>query len=169
MTGILIHPGGVNDKRALKLETKQGNHIPNEIQSEQLPEVIKDRIKKHSSAHSSAKLRSASSTYNCMGMIFASRRSWIETDHLNLIFTDDDYTKLSSFIYAELGDIVVYYNDENAVHVAIIIEITLDASIGQRNFRVLSQWGLACEWLHDIDDVPQELGIPKEVWTDRRK
>jgi hypothetical protein len=32
--------------------------------------------------------------HNCVGMIFASRRAWIEIDELYQIFKEDDYTRV---------------------------------------------------------------------------
>lgn len=168
MTGHIINPGGTEDKRSLKLETKKRNHIPNEIPPPQSPQSIQSFIDTHSKAHPNALLRSRATAYSCVGMIFAARRTWIDIDHLHLILVDDEYRQLRRFDDAQEGDIVVYYNDSILTHVAVIIKIDINYYNANRTFTVISKWGMTCEWIHEMNDTPELLGNPNEVWTDRR-
>ena len=101
-----------------------------------------------------------------MGLVFASRRTGIEPDHLGFIFTEDGFRQLDSEFQAEVGDVVVYKGPFGS-HVAIIVEIEDNLACGSRKLRVLSKWGRYGEYLHPINDVPDMLGKPSEYWTER--
>ena len=118
-------------------------------------------------AHPSAKVRSLSSVYNCMGMVFASRRTWVDPEDLQTILEDDDYRQVDR---SELnpGDIVVYRNDRDEVtHVGIVYEVNVNPREVTWEVVVLSQWGGDGEYFHLDEDVHQDLGKPTEYWTDR--
>jgi hypothetical protein len=102
--------------------------------------------------------------YNCVGMIFAARRAWLELDHLYDIFSHDSYRRISRREVIE-GDVVVYKNNQNLTHVALIMQVV---SVGEtNNIRVLSKWGLDPEFIHFMEDVPDFMGQADEFWTDR--
>jgi hypothetical protein len=120
-------------------------------------------------AHPSLKVRSLDSTYNCVGLVFASRRTAVDPDQFPRIFTDDKYVKLRTEADAALGDIAVYRDWSGAItHVGVVIDIHMDVSAAVPRFRVLSQWGRDGEYLHDGEDVPVWLGRLTEVWSERR-
>lgn len=101
--------------------------------------------------------------YNCVGLIFASRRAWIEIDHIYDLFREDQYRQIASNDIM-VGDVVLYKYQNTPSHVAMIVDI--DRSIG-RNIRVVSKWGKHAEFIHFIEDVLDNLGTPSEYWTDR--
>ena len=75
----------------------------------------------HLAAHPKATARSLRSLYNCMGMVFASRRTWIDPEHLEMILEDDEYQRIVSEAELQVGDLVIYRGDNNQVtHVGII-------------------------------------------------
>jgi hypothetical protein len=101
--------------------------------------------------------------YNCVGMIFASRRAWIEIDYIYEILREEGYRQIpQSEIMA--GDMVLYKNRNAPTHVALIVDI--DRSIGD-SIRVISKWGKDPEFIHFQENVPDILGKPVEYWTER--
>jgi hypothetical protein len=153
----------------LPLATRKGRQIPNDRRPESAPERLKAAKEIVTRSHLTAKNRSLTSLYNCMGLVFASRRTCIDTDELRGILKDDDYHKLSSQNDVKVGDVVVY-NDEagHVTHVGIVSEIRPNIIQASNDITVLSQWGNDGEYFHRIDDVSQFLGIPSEYWTDRK-
>ena len=103
-----------------------------------------------------------------MGMVFATRRTTIEPEHLDVILKDDKYTLLTNYREIEPGDIVVY-RDQNgdASHVGIVAKVTVSLKEEPIEVCVLSQWGADGEYFHLADDVHRGLGKPAEYWTDR--
>ena len=103
-----------------------------------------------------------------MGMVFASRRTCIDPEHLDMILDDDEYRKLTSQAELQIGDLVIYRGDDDQVsHVGIISSIDVDIGTASMRLFVLSQWGKDGEYLHGINDVSPYLGTPTEFWTDR--
>lgn len=105
-----------------------------------------------------------------MGLVFASRRTWIDPEYLYQILADDEYRQLAGVVEAQPGDVVVYRDTDGLPsHVGIVWERNLIIPGQQADpLKVLSQWGADGEYLHDLSDVPDLLGVPVEFWTDRR-
>jgi len=102
--------------------------------------------------------------YNCVGMIFAARRAFIDLEHIYDILREDEYRKIT---LAELvvGDVVLYRNYDEPSHVALVTQVD---TIGQtRNVRVLSKWGFDPEFEHFMEQVPPSMGRPVEFYTER--
>ena len=119
-------------------------------------------------AHPHVQVRSLSSVYNCMGMVFASRRTWVEPEHLRMILAEDGYRQLPDERDLQLGDVVVYKDDSGEIsHVGIIARREIDLLGQPPQLFVLSQWGQDGEYFHRADDVNPRLGKPAEYWTDR--
>lgn len=152
----------------IPLSTRKGNQIPNEQQlllsKQELEEARAYVLEQRPRVHA----RSLSNIYNCMGMVFASRRTWIHTDQLEMILKEDEYRLLNDLAELERGDIAVYRDFEGKVsHVGIVAEAGLYLNSGQRQVVVLSQWGQAGEFFHSAEDVNPLLGTLSEYWTDR--
>ena len=119
-------------------------------------------------AHPNARARSLSSMYNCMGMVFATRRTWVEPENLRMILEDDGYRKVLNESELQAGDVVVYRDDYGEVsHVGIVTEVRPNLAEATREVFVLSQWGQDGEYFHRADDVNPQLGKPSEYWTER--
>ena len=118
--------------------------------------------------HPERRLRSLTATYNCIGMAFANRRTWIEPDHVAMILEDDAYVEISS---AEVipGDLVIYRDKAEISHVAVVV--SRDPIVATSTFKiiVLSQWGADGEYLHDYTDVNDRLGRPDKFYSERRR
>ena len=152
----------------LELATRKGRHIPNKLQSARAPESLLAAQSNVLGAHSSARGRSLSNVYNCMGMVFASRRTWIEPEHLETILEDDEYQPVPNEGELRPGDVVVYRDHEDYIsHVGIVAEVRPNIREATREIFVLSQWGQDGEYFHLAEDVNPLLGRPAEYWTDR--
>ena len=119
--------------------------------------------------HGEAKLRSSSSPYNCVGHLFAARRTWVESDHISMILERDGYLRVEDARKLWVGDIVVYQKDSELTHIGQVVEIRIDHENGLRRPIVLSKWGVYGEYLHELRDVPLMLGSPETYWTERRE
>lgn len=164
---MIIGEGGEADRHSLKLSTCLGSHIPNVRSPERHPESLRAAISLWGARHPNAELRSISATYNCMGMVFGTRRTCIDVDSLDLVLREDSYQRLDSLNSAKVGDIVVYQNTRGVrTHVGFIIRIS--AELGGRRVYILSKWGHDGEYVHEYADVPEIYGRVAEIWTDRR-
>jgi hypothetical protein len=116
------------------------------------------------------RLRSLSSEYDCVGLVFASRRTAIGAEHLLSILTDDGYRLIPNRQDVVRGDFVVYRQSHNGeiTHVAIVWCIVRDLSAGTITFECLSQFGEDREYFHPEDAVPQLYGPHREFWSERR-
>lgn len=118
--------------------------------------------------HPAIQVRSLSSAYNCMGMVFANRRTWIDPDNFRMIMEDDGYRRVPDESELRIGDVVVYRGENGDVsHVGIVTEIRTNVAQASREVFVLSQWGAYGEYFHRVDDVSPWLGKPQEYWTER--
>lgn len=102
--------------------------------------------------------------YNCVGMIFSSRRAWIEIDHLHDILCKDGYAKISKE-NLDVGDVVVHTRVKPE-HVGLVTYVPRLESDDKR-IRVLSKWGADGEIEHFIDVVPEGFGKPSEYWSEK--
>ena len=101
-------------------------------------------------------------------MVFASRRTAIQPEHLGMILKDDKYRLLSNHSEIERGDLVVYRDGKGEIsHVGIVANVAIGLEDKPIQVCVLSQWGADGEYFHLADDVHPALGSPAEYWTDR--
>jgi hypothetical protein len=89
--------------------------------------------------------------YNCHGLTFASRRTWIwKSLEIEKILKDDDY-EVVELRDVMPGDIVVYSQNGDPEHSGIVVS----------NYPVptiLSKWGAAHEVVHRVTDCPYNAG-----------
>lgn len=106
--------------------------------------------------------------YNCLGMVFAGRRTWIEDEDIVEILVQDGYREIQ-LTEVMIGDVVVYYNYNLPVHVGIICEIFyLDPLNHIKQYNVLSKWGEHAEFIHPLNRVSSNYGQPTKYYTDRQ-
>jgi hypothetical protein len=170
---LIIGRGNENDPAALRLYTT-GNRrfIDNERPEEDRPvEALQAALKLAKQISPNAECRSLTAMYNCVGMVFASRRTFVDCKHLGLILQDDGYKTVRQESVVQ-GDIVIYRRDSIPQHIGIIYEIR-DVSIlhdgSHHQIWVLSQWGEDGEYLHELEKVPAIYGTEYEFWSERRK
>ncbi|MCY3831839.1 MAG: hypothetical protein OXG85_02410 [Chloroflexi bacterium] len=111
-------------------------------------------------------IRSVSShLYDCVGMIFANRRAWIDIEYVGQILINDGYQPAAKDDLV-VGDVVVYTLGSKRVHVGLVTRVL--PKLGKiSNTRVLSKWGKHGEVEHRMEDVPYYLGKPCEYWSER--
>lgn len=164
--GLIIGKGEINDPQRLELHTKRRFSIPNaRPRLPRPPEAMRDAFDRHKAAHPSLKMRNLDSTYNCVGLVFASRRTVIDIAFVRKILSDDDYKSIA-VPNAQRGDLVVY-EDQNGEPCHIGIIWALDPQFG--TCTVLSQWGEDGEYFHLIDQVPTQFSRGRHtIWTERQ-
>lgn len=162
----IIGEGGPRDRRSIPLATKQGDLIPNVRRQECVPARMLECRRIGESRFHNIRTRSLSSTYNCVGLVFATRRTWVDPDEVARIFQGDGYKRVD---IPEIGDIAVYRKGGNIKHVAVVTRIDATVATGERNILLLSQWGADGEYLHSVGDVPEVFGQEVEYWSERRR
>jgi hypothetical protein len=154
--------------RNLGLDTREGNVIPN-WQCDNLPPFHYDEaFSFFHQNHPSLQRRSATSAYNCFGLVFATRRAWINhaeelTGVIMMILQDDKYAKLAPH-EAKPGDIAIYRRGDSIVHAGLVYNVR---PLDPVEIWVMSQWGADGEYTHQAGDVPEVYGRV-EFWTDRK-
>jgi hypothetical protein len=162
----------VETVRELNLQTRKGSKIINEVVAHEKPIPVLLAMKEIlDKGRSSVRLRSLSARYNCIGMVVASRRAYVEPVYLLQILADDGFRKLNDAVQAREGDVVVYEDPESdePSHVGIILWRNVPLRETDDVWWVLSKWGLdGPEYIHLASDVPKVYGSPTQYWTDRR-
>jgi hypothetical protein len=167
---VLIDPGSPRDPKSIQLATRRGTYIPNERRLEWSPIKMEASVKIWKESHPNAYLRSATAVYNCMGLVFATRRTWIDTDQIFKILKEDDYYAVGEPPEACEGDLVIYRRKPkgNVSHVGIILKLNPEVKTASWEITVLSKWGPEGEYIHNIDDIPEVYGRHVEYWSERR-
>ena len=103
-------------------------------------------------------------------MVVASRRTWVDPDHLVEVLKEDGYRKLNGPEETEHGDMVIYHDSHGrACHVGLVVrKNVVNAGAEGEWLTVLSKWGADGEYIHGALKLPGLLGTPAEYWTDRR-
>jgi hypothetical protein len=155
---------------ALWMQTRSKGLIPNELRPERNPAALKASVELMRGLFPEAICRSITATYNCVGVVVASRRVWVDPDHLVRILKEDGCRKLAREEEADVGDVVIYHDEGgSACHVGVVVrKNVLRGEAGEELLTVLSKWGADGEYIHAASYVPALLGRPAEYWTDRR-
>jgi hypothetical protein len=136
----------------LKLDTRCHNQIENEIDRRPIRAGDEELSKDYKRDYPNGNHRpvSPSRKYNCHGLTFASRRTWIsKATEVAKILRDDDYVALPDVKDVLPGDIVVYLQNGDVEHSGIVIKSGFVPT-------VLSKWGPAHEVLHLVNDCPYD-------------
>jgi hypothetical protein len=159
---LIVGLGEANDPNRIALQTVQKWDIPNARKLPKSPAQMKSAYQIHKQGHLSLEVRSLRSEYNCVGLIFGSRRTVIDIEHVNKIFEHDGYKKID-FSKGEQGDIVLYEDTSGPVHVGVLWS---HHPISQE-WIVLSQWGSDGEYFHQINDTREDWRHKVTLWTER--
>jgi hypothetical protein len=169
---LIIGEGSEQDRKAIKLATKRGRWIKNVRRREMPPEQLRAAVEVVRGKFSALTLRSISATYNCYGMVFASRRTCIvDGNEILNILSDDEYLKVTDRRRVNVGDVVIYRSAPagEITHAGIVIEKRPRASAGaDATFMILSQWGASGEWIHHEETVLPQLGSGREFYSERK-
>ena len=166
----IFNQGNPSDSKSIELSTKSGVWIPNEKRQELLPEVMQAKIDVHENfaKRVGAQIRSISGVYNCVGMVFATRRVHIDDQQVRMILEEDGYREIEE-AEAKGDDIVVYTLSSEVIHVGRIFGNAPPDEYGEIERIVLSKWGEDGEYFHKIKDLPEALQFDDwEIWTERR-
>jgi len=137
----------------LALHTRCENQIANEINREPVrfgDTLMVEGLKKrypdevHRPVNPSRK-------YNCHGLSFASRRTWIDdSQEIAKILEDDEYDRV---LYGEVqpGDVAIYHVDGDAEHSGIVVSVD---NLGVPS--ILSKWGPCHEVVHKVPRCPYD-------------
>lgn len=165
---MIIGEGGPPDKASIALSTSKNRPIPNKQMPELAPETA--FAAKRIYGKGSWQLRSQRSTYNCVGLVFANRRTFIEPDEIPMILQDDEYIEVARDTDVMPGDVVIYKNPatDDIIHVGLVL--AAEGVFETRKIRVLSQFGRIGEYIHDVRDVPEPYGQPVlKFYSESRK
>ncbi len=167
---FIIGEGEEQDIASIKLATKKGRWIRNARRMEKSPAQMSAAEKHFRAVFSGLKTRSLSNTYNCYGMVFACRRTWIDDGEIEKILVDDEYRLVSNRSDVCCGDMIAYRKGqgEPIAHVGIILAIRRQVARGEIEFTVLSQWGGDGEFIHPEEHVPPLFGSYREYYSERR-
>lgn len=165
LTDILL-PGQVPQKE-IHTQTAAGNDIPNA----QMLEVDESEIRKlplllNKYGPKLTQRTDPTGIYNCHGLVFASRRTFIsEGNFLPQILEDDHYQDIpSSEVLA--GDVILYFDDQSreVSHSGLVVE-TVETMPGVP--LVCSKWGANAEFLHWANNTP--YGMTWRFYRVRRR
>ena len=130
------------------------------------PELIRIRTEAlmkdmQANQKSSPEIRSLStSLYNCVGMIFCSRRAHVDIDHIYDILNFDGYNQIGQEQLIA-GDLVLYTLNNEPSHIGLV------SCKSSYELRVLSKWGKDGEIEHDYREVPAHCGLPTSYYSTR--
>jgi hypothetical protein len=169
MSGVIIDGGGLEDKLSIRLSTKENHWIKNVRRIERTPEAMKVAEEYSHANTPGIQTRSLASSYNCIGMVFGSRRTVIEPDQLEIIFKDDNYYEILEKSLLKVGDLITYQSDKDGEidHVGIIVNIRDDLSSAERHLEILSQFGFDGEYFHDEYCIPPFYGKFVRYFSER--
>jgi hypothetical protein len=140
-------------REPLASQTRRKSNILNEINRSPCDAGVALQIHQHRLDYPNAIHRPVNPTavYNCHGLTFASRRTWIHSaDEVKKILAEDDYIKIDYSAEKILpGDIIVYLKDGDIEHSGIVVEM-----VQGRGPRILSKWGKCHEVIHFPMECP---------------
>jgi hypothetical protein len=166
---LVVEPGSEKDANSVLLGTLRTRHIRNERRPEWKPADLREGVAICKKSFPDLITRSVTAIYNCVGMVFATRRTWVDTSLVYKLLADDGYERLTSIDDAQVGDVAVYKTSTGTVmHVGVFIEKNADVQRARFSFRILSKWGPWAEFIHRPDEVFPAWGTLSEVWTDRK-
>ena len=166
MEPMIIDAGSPRDRASIALSTKQGNRIPNFRKHNRRPESLLEAKRIWTERFPNIRNHSLDATYNCVGLVFAFRRVWVEDDHLPWLLSEEDYHAVDR---PEVGDLVIYSDEKTMRHVGIVVNVTPDVRNAEWDVTVLSQWGQDGEYIHRLRDVPlQQFGYNIRFYSERK-
>lgn len=117
MTAILLGPSD-NEEDSLELQTRKKRPIRNEFRPrDNHPDTLEAAVGFFSETNPDAQLLFSSALYNCGGLVFGSRRVWIDPEDFREILDDDGYESVSEH---RPGDVVLYGRSAESIdHVGV--------------------------------------------------
>lgn len=136
----------------LKLESRRREQIANLITWTPIHYGAHLQVADLEKVYGAATHRPVSPTrkYNCHGLTFGSRRTWIETGEIRKILEQDEYAEVPRADVLP-GDVVVYYVDGDPEHSGVVV-----SKGDMAGPLILSKWGFCHEIVHRIFDCPYD-------------
>ncbi len=138
----------------LKLQTRLGRDILN-IPEKNVSEFVRNQFRLLDKKHLKAQRKTQCLPFfNCHGLTFASRRTWIiDTEALFRILEDDGYVEILDENNVAPGDVLIYYGENGDItHSAVIVTAPREELL--KIPRVISKWGAYSEVVHYANDCP---------------
>jgi hypothetical protein len=165
MAGLIISSFLAAESYVLQLQTSERNDISNEqhrtlIYGELLQS---DQIEKD---YPLARFKGqVTPIYNCHGLTFASRRTWIyASQEIEKILRDDKYIEIKEEKAVLPGDVVAYYEDTEIVHTGIVVQVDLpQVEHDLIKIMIWSKWGKCKEAIHHVNYSPY-INTIKRYW-----
>jgi len=140
------------DKTSIQLQTAKGNDIPN-FQEHEVDLSEYRKLELHKQAYPAAIQRNnPESLYNCHGLVFASRRTWVHGENLHQILGDDEYKVIDKEADVLPGDVVIYFEEGTPQHTGFVVSVIANGVL--RNIEVCSKWGHSAEFVHHVAQSP---------------
>ena len=137
----------------LRLDTRCENQVINEINREpvRFGDALATRDFERQYPLGQHRPVGPSRKFNCHGLTFASRRTWIDRpEEIRKILEDDDYEQVDEVMP---GDIAVYYKDGDVEHSGVVLRIS-EMNVPM----ILSKWGACHEVVHHFAQCPYDCG-----------
>lgn len=149
-----------SEKNSIAMETRLGNPIENEIAPTPSDKNIqKDQILYEKNISKWIRRIQSIGGYNCLGHVWASRRTSIYSESARkVIFSDDGYKELLLASNPFPGDLVVYEDKDSGcfLHIGRVMNVS------EAKIRILSKWDDSSgEYLHSPTDAPFLRYFPK--------
>jgi hypothetical protein len=137
-------------KAELELSTRRNRHIRNEMNREPPLEGARLRIEALRREYPNATHRDdvgPCHTFNCHGLTFGARRTWIDKPaDVQKILDDDDYVEIDRRV-VKPGDVAIFRKDGEIDHSGVVVDVD-----NLRRPRVLGKWA----FLHEVIHYPWE-------------
>ena len=162
--------------QSIIVQTSKGSDIPNYLGGD-ATQFCRNRFELLQKTHGRNWMprKPATGGYNCAGLVWASRRAVLDNPaSWKTILEDDRYRRLVSNESAQVGDVVVYWNEGRSeiIHVARVCAQQF-LHVGDSRIpicKALSKWDPSLgESIHALSDVHLMDGEPfiSEIYTDR--
>ncbi|SPF45283.1 hypothetical protein SBA4_3350003 [Candidatus Sulfopaludibacter sp. SbA4] len=132
----IIGEGGLSDKASIALSASKNRRIPSQRMHERSPQSIHAAKLLHTKG--SRQLRSLRSTCNCVGMVFANRRTFIEPEQIPMIRAERKclgltHVSANKKVAASNGNVAVRWDAGTAVfwhckELALLTGLSYDTS-----------------------------------------
>jgi hypothetical protein len=148
---------------SIVVQTRRGKYIDNTLGNETMnQQKTKQEVDKFETKLNYLRKRTnPTSLYNCHGLTFASRRTWIDEKNFSEILNDDGYQEVPENETLP-GDIILYFNNQEVSHSGIVVkEVTND----NRYPYIVSKLGSFGEYIHIANGIPvDDYGFTRKYY-----
>ncbi|MGN8084588.1 hypothetical protein ACTJK6_00930 [Ralstonia sp. 22086] len=138
-------------KTSIRLQTAKGTDIAN-YQEHEVDLSEYSKVKLQEQKYPGVRRRNnPMSLYNCHGLVFASRRAWVQGEDLSNIMLDDGYFSVEEKDVLP-GDVVIYFDGQTPSHTGFVVSVRSEGVL--QNIEVCSKWGHSAEFIHHVARSP---------------